>query len=736
MPDFCDIINYIILFARESVMGKAGCFKKSHYKTKLFSAVLLCIMGIGANIGGGFIASGLGLPFYFDTIGTVLSAGLGGFIPGVLVGLFSNFIKTIYDNSSIYYGFLNVLIAVCTAYFARKGFPKKISATVLLTLVLSLIGGFLGSIFTWFLYGFAGEGISVSFVNYLYDKGTFTMFQAQLLADYLIDLGDKIITVLIVSVVILALPEKVKEMLVFDGWQQNPLTPEERKAISKNNYRVMSLRTKVLLVLMIASFFIAAAYTVISYFLYRNSTINDHIKLGQGVAYLAASTIDADKVDDYIENGEAEAGYLETEKRLYDIRDSSIDIQYVYVYKIMPDGCHVVFDLDTEELEGSEAGEIIDFDEAFMDNLPDLLAGKEIEPIISDDKYGWLLTIYQPVYDENGVCRCYAAVDISMDQLRIDQYSFFAKQISIFLGFFIAVLTIGLWLAEYNVVKPLNSIALSASKFAYNNDEARNSSVEIIKKLDIHTGDEIENLYLALVKTTEDSMKYVADIKERTETISNMQSGLIMVLAEIVESRDKTTGDHIKKTAAYTEVIVKKMKEEGIYGDQITDDFIYDVMHSAPLHDIGKINVSDAVLNKETELSDEEFEKMKKHTTAGEEIIEKAMEIVPDSVYLKEAKNMSACHHERWDGSGYPRGLKGEKIPLSARIMAVADVFDALVSSRSYKKGFPFEKAMDIIKLGMGTHFDPKVVQAFMDAEDEVRKIAEEHSRIYEGKES
>jgi response regulator RpfG family c-di-GMP phosphodiesterase len=209
-----------------------------------------------------------------------------------------------------------------------------------------------------------------------------------------------------------------------------------------------------------------------------------------------------------------------------------------------------------------------------------------------------------------------------------------------------------------------------------------------------------------------------------------------MVLAEIVESRDKTTGDHIKKTAAYTEVIVKKMKEEGIYGDQITDDFIYDVMHSAPLHDIGKINVSDAVLNKETELSDEEFEEMKKHTTAGEEIIEKAMEIVPESVYLKEAKNMSSCHHERWDGSGYPRGLKGEEIPLSARIMAVADVFDALVSSRSYKKGFPFEKAMDIIKLGMGTHFDPKVVQAFMDAEDEVRKIAEEHSRIYEGKES
>ncbi|MBQ9199932.1 MAG: HD domain-containing protein [Lachnospiraceae bacterium] len=701
-------------------------------RTKIYSTIILCIIGIGINIGGGALATHFGWPFYFDTVGTVISAGLGGYIPGVLVGLLTNFIKSIYDNSAIYYGFLNVLIAVCTAYFVQKGYPYKISTTLIFTFVLSVIGGILGSVFTWVLYGFAGEGISVPFVKYLYNNGTFTRLQAQFLADYLIDLADKIITVLIVLVIILILPDKLKKKLMFDGWHQAPLSKEQKKAISENKCRSMSLRTKVLLVLMTASFFIATAYTIISFVLYRNSTINDHIKLGKGVAYLAASTVDADMVDAYMKNGEEEDGYLETEKRLYDIRNSSYDIEYVYVYKIMEDGCHVVFDLDTDELEGSAPGEIIEFDDAFMDYLPDLLAGKEIEPIISNDKYGWLLTVYQPVYDEDGICQCYAAIDISMDQLRQDQYSFFAKLISIFLGFFITILTIGLWLAEYNVIKPLNAMALSASSFAYNSDEARNNSVDKIKELDIRTGDEIENLYLALVKTTEDSMQYVSDIKEHTETISNMQNGLIMVLADLVESRDKCTGDHVKKTAAYASLIMRQMKKEGIYADELTDEFIYDVEHSAPLHDIGKIKVSDVILNKPGRLTDEEFEEMKKHTTAGEEIIEKAMEIVPDTGYLKEAKNLSTYHHEKWDGSGYPKGLVGEDIPLSARIMAVADVFDALVSNRSYKKGFPFEKAMDIIKEGMGSHFDPLVAKAFVDAEDEVRRIAEEHSRIYE----
>ena len=156
---------------------------------------------------------------------------------------------------------------------------------------------------------------------------------------------------------------------------------------------------------------------------------------------------------------------------------------------------------------------------------------------------------------------------------------------------------------------------------------------------------------------------------------------------------------------------MKKMKEKGIYADEMTDEFMEDVANSAPLHDVGKIQVSDLILNKTERLSDEEYAIMKGHTSAGSGIISSAMSLVSDTGYLKEAQNLAAYHHERWDGKGYPSGLSGEEIPLSARIMAVADVFDALVSKRSYKDAFSVEKAMEIIKEGAGTQFDPLIAE-------------------------
>ena len=167
------------------------------------------------------------------------------------------------------------------------------------------------------------------------------------------------------------------------------------------------------------------------------------------------------------------------------------------------------------------------------------------------------------------------------------------------------------------------------------------------------------------------------------------------------------------------------MRRDGIYRDQLTDEYINDVVNSAPLHDVGKIKISDTILNKPGKLTDEEFNEMKKHTLAGNEIIQQAMELVSsDSGYLKEAKNLATYHHEKWNGSGYPMGLKGEDIPLSARVMAVADVFDALVSKRSYKEPFSFEKAVSIIEEGSGNHFDPSVVKAFLEVKDKAQKIA------------
>lgn len=167
-----------------------------------------------------------------------------------------------------------------------------------------------------------------------------------------------------------------------------------------------------------------------------------------------------------------------------------------------------------------------------------------------------------------------------------------------------------------------------------------------------------------------------------------MHTAFLITLADMVESRDQNTGDHVRKTASYVKIILNELKREGVYTEQLTDKYIGDVVSSAPLHDVGKINISDIILNKPGKLTDEEFEIMKTHTTAGGNIISSIIDKVPDSDYLHEAKNLAMYHHEKWNGKGYPAGLAGEDIPLSARVMAVADVFDALISNRCYKKGF------------------------------------------------
>ena len=480
-----------------------------------------------------------------------------------------------------------------------------------------------------------------------------------------------------------------------------------------------------LVLLSVALFIFGFSAALISYKLYLDTSLEKYKLFGIGVANLAASIIDADRVDDYLENGTEAEGYTEIKDKLYKIRETSPNIKFLYAYKVMEDGCHVVFDLDSEDMTASQAGSIEEFDDEFMEYVPSLIHGGNIDPIISDGVYGWLLSLYVPVFDSKGVYQCHVAVDISMDSLREQAQIYMMKLAIIFIVIFASILLVGFQIAKYGLILPINKMAHFAGMFAYNSEKEMEENLENIRKLNIHTGDETENLYKAFVKMTEDSVQYTKDVQNKNETISQMQNALIVTLADLVESRDENTGQHIKKTAAYVKIILEELKREGVYKEQLTDSFIENVVNSAPLHDIGKIAVPDSILNKPGKLTDEEFALMKTHTTAGGKIIGSIIETVPDSHYLDEAKNLATFHHERWDGRGYPTGLAGENIPLSARIMAVADVFDALVSKRSYKEGFSYEKAFSIIKEESGTHFDPKLVHAFFEAKDLILEVAE-----------
>ncbi len=692
--------------------------------------LILCVLGIAVNYAGARAAKALEIPLFLDCIGSALCAALGGYIPGIIVGFFTNLINSTNDISSMYYGSLNVLIAVCSAFFAQRGDYGKLKKLPLIILTFSLIGGGLGSVLTWLIYGFNfGNGISAPLARRIFDSGIMNEFFSQFTADMVIDLADKTVTVLAVALVMRFLPARVGERVELTGWKQAPLSLKERMNESGFAHR-RSLRLKIVLLVSLATLVTAGVVTAISYKHYRDASIDQSKELAQDVLLVLTEHVDGDRVDEYLEKEGNVEGYSETKDFFKSMMDSSEYIEFCYAYQIHPDGCHVVIDPDTEDTPGAPIGSVQDFDHAFDPYLPILLEGGDVDvAIMSNETYGWLLTYYKAVRDSSGKTACYAAVDINMQHIHNEGAQFLARVVSLFFGFFIIIMTVTLWLAEYNVILPINGMAVTANRFAFDNAAAREEALDSIKHLQIHTDDEIENLYDAMVKTTEDTLVNIAEMQRQNDTIRKLQNGLIMVLADMVESRDQNTGDHVRKTAAYTGIIMRELLREHIYEDQLTESFMQDVVNSAPLHDVGKIHVPDAILNKPGKLTDEEFEQMKTHTTAGSDIITRAMSTVcdGDSGYLKEARNLAHYHHEKWNGKGYPDGLAGEDIPLSARIMAVADVFDALVSRRSYKNPFTFEKAMDIIREGSGSHFDPNVANAFINASDEVREVMNTH---------
>lgn len=203
------------------------------------------------------------------------------------------------------------------------------------------------------------------------------------------------------------------------------------------------------------------------------------------------------------------------------------------------------------------------------------------------------------------------------------------------------------------------------------------------------------------------------DVNERTEELTHIQREIIASVANIVEARSAETGEHIKRTSDFTEMIAREMQRRGLHPDIITDDYIEMLVSAAPLHDLGKISVPDSILLKPGKLTPEEFKVMTAHVDSGATVIENTMRGVESDEYVRMAKEIAQFHHERWDENGYTKGLKGEDIPLSARIVALADCFDALSSERCYKRAYSYKESLEIIKSERGTHFDPEVVDAF-----------------------
>ncbi len=694
---------------------------RSHDDAKLLGLILF---GIILNFICNRIAGALNLPFYLDCIGTIAAALIGGFVPGVMVGFFTNVVIHLFNkyilgdagDVTLYYCVVSVLIGLLAAFFSQNKYFKKISIKTLIPVIgFVILGGGLGSVISWGLFGNTlGDQLASSLANKIYVNVISDAFWAQLYAGLLVDIPDKLVSTILAIVIYKLYPRKIK--------------PSRDKidlaALAK---RGISLSGKIIIAVSLIFGIASAVVSIVSMNQFRDTLVASEAEYATDTAKFAATLVDGNMIDKYLERKDNAEGYYRINRYFSLIWHSSDRIQYLYVYQIKEDGCHVVFDVDTPDTPGSETGTIIPFDEGFGDKLDDLLAGKEIEPIITNDTYGWLLSSYVPIKDNQGRTQAYCCVDVAMPNIVEVERTFAFKITTILMGFFIMILTLSVYFAKRFIVSPVNSLAKLAGDFAYTDNEARKETLDSIKDLEIKTGDEIEQLYDAMAKTTRDTVDFINESQRKNEAISTFQSGMINVMADLVESRDQSTGEHIKNTSEYVAIICDELIKEGKFSDVLNEEFKNNIVSSAPMHDIGKIKISDTILNKPGKFTDEEYEIMKTHAAEGAKIISTVKKTVESDAlkedYLGEAENMAHYHHEKWNGKGYPCGLKGEEIPLSARIMAVADVFDALVAVRVYKPAMPFEKALSIIKESSGEHFDPVIVEAFVNAEDKIRAV-------------
>lgn len=698
-----------------------------------FQRYILVAAGIAINIILSYIMTKNGLPFFLDTAGTIIVSAVSGVLfSGIFTAVISSVFCSFFSEGAIYFSFFNALIAIFTVWFVNKYSFKNFEKTVIFSFLLVFICSLTDAVIQNVLFG-AEQNTLIAQNAFEFSRDSKIPYDiAFFIVDFLLSTMDKGLSFIFVILLLSLIPDEKIQSFKNGIWKQKALSESDLKSIKDWCRDIKTtLRKRSTLTLIITSVMLVFVMGWIGIKLYYDYTKDANTDTAKKTLIFAADFIDTDLVNEFIKYGEDLPEYNETYDFLHRIWKTSSEIQYLYVVRIEDQGCRFIFDInDGDDSLPNYAGKLIPFDSEFEKYLPDLFAGNEIEPVENKTLFGWMESLYYPVKNSTGRTVCYICADISLDNTAEYMGKFLLHVFLIMAGFFILIIAYALLTTGVYSTYPISTIAACVDRFAHNEEEQEklDENVRKIRSLDIHTGDEVEKLYLAICRMTLNQAEQIRNVRRLSDSTAKMQDGLIITMADMVESRDSDTGAHVQKTAAYVKIIVEGLKKKGYYPQKITPKFMSDVVRSAPLHDVGKINIPDGVLNKPGKLTDEEFAIMKTHTTAGKKILENAISTVQGENYLKEARNMAAYHHERWDGKGYPEGLHGEVIPLSARIMAVADVFDALASPRVYKPAFPLEKALAILQEGAGSQFDPKCVEVFMDSLADVKLILKKYS--------
>ena len=494
---------------------------------KIYNIAILTILAIALNLLGNLLTRRFHLPFYLDTFGTILVSALSGYVPGIIAGFVTNLLSSINNPNMLYFGANSILIAVICAALSYRGYFKKIPTAVLVIPILAGTSGVLSSLTSWTIdvLGLLEQSASVNWESLLMISEWLNDY---LWLDLLKELIDKGIVVSLVFVILMILPERIKKGVHYTPYDRicsdsELLQPEEKTDLHH------TVQTKIAVILTICIILVAIVTSGVAYLVFRTTTINNCIFMADGVTDMMIDKINPDKVDEYLELGEEAEDYLAVKEELVQISSSYSNVEYMYVYRILEDGCHVVFDLDTPKIPGEKAGAVIPFDAAFMDYKYDLLAGKEVEPVISTSEYGFLLTVYKPVLNDAGECVCYACVDFSMDMIKEFGFRFLMRLLWIMSGFFAFIIVIIMAVFKRSIVAPINSITRMAQSFSYKSIDDRKENVRKMKSLTIDTNDEIENLHRVLTSSTEDSLNYEQKVLEQMDTLTAIANTYVNV---------------------------------------------------------------------------------------------------------------------------------------------------------------------------------------------------------------
>ena len=505
-------------------------------KNNLRKAILICVAALIVNLLGFFIAEKFNLPLFLDTGGTIFVAALGNYELAIAVGFFTNLSKSFVIPSEMYFCSVSVAIAIITTFFARQGFYTKFRKAILMIPVLTFVTGTCDLFIETFL-------ILTDILEPAKE------FQMDFIENFLYEFIDKSLSVIVAFFALKFVTPQTKKFFRMMGQRQAPLSDEIKRVVNDQSYLSSSLRTKILVLLTLSSLLLSFSVSLISYLLFKNSAIDDRIKTVDGIVTVLVSEINPYRVDDYIDYGRTKSNYTMLEEKFYAVKNSNSNIKYLYVYRFSDQGCQVVFDLNTANVAGDKAGMFIEFDKSLYPYKDDLIAGRPIPPIITNDEYGYLLTLYKPVYDAQGKCQCYAAIDFSMDIIPEYTKMFVIKLLALFLGCFVFIFAMGISFVENNIILPVNTMAYCARNFVYDSTTAREENIAQIKSLKIQTGDEIENLYSALLRTTENFKNYLEHLQRARSQVSDMQVK-ITAMDEIAHT-DSLTG--VKNKTAYVE---------------------------------------------------------------------------------------------------------------------------------------------------------------------------------------